>query len=982
MLFLLPLLAMEQILAELQEKDERYLELLTRERLIHEMQSFQDLLDPEKYLKHALEDMHREFGFVAMSNTVKPLLHNTENDPGLITADFNRRACEFLKARYGINPFFIVSADCDLQNIYPYFLEPFFYNDEEQKEFEAGAIYNTFFSECEPVNELSYTESLVDKLAAHRLKYGNTKNVQAIFAELFRQHISVFTNPPQYKDISQKFFSNRFGNQRSYQMFHRISRQRGDSGAESILGGYHICVNGSDISPRHMLEHAQNSISAGAGRFFSDKTVSTQTFTEDNHKLYYHAGFPSVFHNAVEDSGIKDQATCNALRRYIRNHSLATTAELGEMKSIFGSARFINAMLIKFALLFGFALAVRLFLGGSLWRASLGLKLRITVALIVLIPLAGFFIVSELIKSSSKKLEIIKYQQKMQKQIGLFEKIVTDNNARLQIMLSENKKLTTLSFFKFCREIIQKAATNSYLSYFSDTGVTNVTFSVDRNGLHVESPAYHHAPDQSKTRATLFRFLKELDVINHSSPESHKLLNQQLFLSSFTEAFSSQYMTGANLARESFISPNFLTFAPLKRACMHLLASESTPLMPEAILIQEVKDLDTLGKMFKQLKKDAFTLFSEYDGNCQIDYGLFLRSPTNLRSFQIPEVISGSNPLRELALQANDQRTSVSSVTRENDRFVLRTWVFSDASPAIIAARGVLKAEHPGELLFSILPLFLLLYAMSATILLSDLLAGIFLAPVRALLEFVSQIKANNLNVEARIYSRDEFGELAASFNAMGNGLVQKEKMRRFVSDKLFTTLEENRESNDSRKVTLSVLSSDIRGFTIISEENEPEVIVSLLNDYFSAMQSEIHRAGGSIEKIVGDAITAAFYEEPENSTHHSIRACMAAVAMKKRLAAFNQERQKKNLLTIETGIGISSGEAILGFAGTSVNRREFVLLGEVIHTAEQLESMTRYGRLSRIFIDQTTLNALKNSDFKSVEVNSNELKAWELENV
>jgi len=335
---------------------------------------------------------------------------------------------------------------------------------------------------------------------------------------------------------------------------------------------------------------------------------------------------------------------------------------------------------------------------------------------------------------------------------------------------------------------------------------------------------------------------------------------------------------------------------------------------------------------------------------------MFLRGPTELREMQIPRSGPGRFSLKELAARAMEKRTSGSAVTRENDKISISNWLYFDDIPVVIVAQAQIAESSQHGSIYLLLPLGMLAYALLAMGLLSSTLADVLLGPVHTLTGFVRNIQAGRLNVRAEIASHDELGELAESFNQMSTGLCQREKMRRFVSDKLFSSLETADAERNRGNTNLTILSSDIRGFTTISEQNAPEEIVSLLNDYFTSMESVITAYGGSIEKIVGDAIIAAFYESNAGD-NHAIRACHAAAEMRRRLAEFNTIRNRHGKFIIDTGIGLATGEAVLGFAGRSGRRREFFLIGDVIQRAEMLESMTKSGTSSRIFVDRPTFD-------------------------
>ena len=127
-----------------------------------------------------------------------------------------------------------------------------------------------------------------------------------------------------------------------------------------------------------------------------------------------------------------------------------------------------------------------------------------------------------------------------------------------------------------------------------------------------------------------------------------------------------------------------------------------------------------------------------------------------------------------------------------------------------------------------------------------------------------------------------------------------------------------------------------------------------MLNSYFTRMQQAITENGGIIDKYIGDAIQAVFYDEP-NKDNQVIRASKAALSMKKALIEFNKEREAKGLFTIENGIGIATDIAIIGTIGTSKGRKDFSVNGDVINRASELEAKTK-GTTSKILISKKSL--------------------------
>ncbi len=141
----------------------------------------------------------------------------------------------------------------------------------------------------------------------------------------------------------------------------------------------------------------------------------------------------------------------------------------------------------------------------------------------------------------------------------------------------------------------------------------------------------------------------------------------------------------------------------------------------------------------------------------------------------------------------------------------------------------------------------------------------------------------------------------------------------------------------------VSVLFSDIRGYTNLVETMEPEEVVSMLNEYFGQMAEPIFTHKGTLDKYIGDSIMAVF-RSPVQLEDHASRAVQTALEMRSNLAEFNVRRLAEGKKPIRTGIGIHSGTAISGNIGHS-RRMEFTVIGDVVNLASRLEGTTKlYG--------------------------------------
>ncbi len=171
-----------------------------------------------------------------------------------------------------------------------------------------------------------------------------------------------------------------------------------------------------------------------------------------------------------------------------------------------------------------------------------------------------------------------------------------------------------------------------------------------------------------------------------------------------------------------------------------------------------------------------------------------------------------------------------------------------------------------------------------------------------------------------------------------------KNTMYRYMTQELAEKLLQsgNAKLGGDRK-EVSILFSDIRGYTNLVEKMEPEDVVSMLNEYFAPMGDAIFRHQGMVDKYMGDAIMAVF-GSPIPLEDHGWKSVQTALEMRFALIEFNAHRLAVNARPIRIGMGIHSGEAISGNVGHS-RRMEFTVIGDDVNLASRLEGTTKmYG--------------------------------------
>lgn len=161
-------------------------------------------------------------------------------------------------------------------------------------------------------------------------------------------------------------------------------------------------------------------------------------------------------------------------------------------------------------------------------------------------------------------------------------------------------------------------------------------------------------------------------------------------------------------------------------------------------------------------------------------------------------------------------------------------------------------------------------------------------------------------------------------------------------------------------RMDLTVLFSDIRGFTSFSENRQPEYIVQRLNEYFTEMTAVIFKHGGTLDKYLGDGMMA-FFGAPVRYEDHADRALAAAVEMVRRLEELNKGWREKGEPTMDIGIGINSGPVVVGNVG-SPDRMDYTIIGEDVNLASRLESMNKEYN-TRIIISDRSFRHIVNKE-------------------
>jgi len=199
---------------------------------------------------------------------------------------------------------------------------------------------------------------------------------------------------------------------------------------------------------------------------------------------------------------------------------------------------------------------------------------------------------------------------------------------------------------------------------------------------------------------------------------------------------------------------------------------------------------------------------------------------------------------------------------------------------------------------------------------------------------------------------------ITSSSISMMEEASSKQMMERYLPPQLVTELikGEAQWNTRGRKQNVSIVFSDIRSFTEISEKIAPERVVQLLNDYLSLMTEIIFKQEGTIDKFIGDAIMTLF-GAPVETEDDALKSVLAALEMQQSLKEFNRVNTDLRR-PVEIGIGIHSGEAIAGNIG-SEKRLDYTVIGDTVNIASRVEGLTKIYNCP-ILITQTTYEILQ----------------------
>jgi adenylate cyclase len=275
-------------------------------------------------------------------------------------------------------------------------------------------------------------------------------------------------------------------------------------------------------------------------------------------------------------------------------------------------------------------------------------------------------------------------------------------------------------------------------------------------------------------------------------------------------------------------------------------------------------------------------------------------------------------------------------------------------------ALDMIRAEQPDLVLLDIMMPIMDGFAVLERVKADPLLRDVPIIIISAMSDLDSVVKGIQRGAEDYLPKPFEptllQARIAASLEKKSLRDQQRKLLHTFASEAVAEQLMAGGFSLGGKRIDASIMFTDIRSFTTLSEKRNPAETIEFLNDYFASIFEPIARHGGIVNQIIGDGLMALF-GIARNTEDHRTQAVRAGLSMLEALKSFNEGQVAAGKIEVKIGIGIASGSVIAGYAGTQ-HRATYTCVGDTVNLAARIEAYTKEaGR--PLLIDLFTREAL-----------------------
>src|SRR5215813_6268158 len=399
------------------------------------------------------------------------------------------------------------------------------------------------------------------------------------------------------------------------------------------------------------------------------------------------------------------------------------------------------------------------------------------------------------------------------------------------------------------------------------------------------------------------------------------------------------------------------------------VATDQYELIVERLLRQEDRGSGAADEQRRQLEKSRQRIAADFDGaaallgraltdprtdgNDRVVFGKVQRSLEYLKRYEEPFLALGGQV--ETTYDAG-KLVEATTLSRQFERYEQAFGPDMAALRAELVALGRVSTEHTYEQQTRILRLNVVLFAVAVVIGLglSAMGARRLVEALWRVVDGAKAIEAGDLAVKVPVTSSDEIGQLAEAFNRMAEELRTKERIKdtfgKYVDPRVVAQLiDTSKDMEQAERRIATILFSDLKGFTGISEQLTASAMVRLLNRYFTVVAEQIRAHNGVLEKYIGDAVMAFWAPPFSTGDDHAASACLAALAHRDAVAALRPELPqllglRRNVPELAVRMGLATGEVVVGTVGAPT-AKTFAAIGDTTNLASRLEGVNKvYG--------------------------------------
>ncbi len=932
----IPVMIGRNIYLDTFKQDQGKLAAMSRNHLMNRARELEARLTPDQILKQQLRltDYANLYRQIDHKNSLKPLA-DSPIGRALMTLNGNTEQelasfSSFLSRHTGINPLFVAGLNSDPLRCGLHM--------KETAGFTAAcsADYREEFSNmCQLLNKRSYFFENEPYELRHLAPFSFFSKFLGIF-EPFNTHFWHLNGS----------FSVRYHER----LFNVIMRPPYPDGQGSnILVG----ILPSRLSPRLLLKHtcaamSDNDIKITFGR---SEATNLPVFLEESKEMSMIMRLPELFRE-----GFKLQADQNHLGKLVLKLSIPT----GARKNIYRE----HTSRLNLATMFFLSLTLLLGAGISLGQLNLRTNLvrLITAAFFVsmFLPLSGLAWLGAANSRTSRATEAQQIVQMVRQKLRQCETAFFLQRYRQQLlMFYVSRVIANLSPDRW-EEYVNRFFFNDPFSPFKAHFNNFYLYSAakDRDYFRGQNPKDRFRPNELPNilSGAFRRAIMHAGAFDHLSEAARNKVAQVADFSSgvmeelvddnfFSKVLSTpgELNNTTLIARQDLIGIFFLRGVRKMVGMLCLVTNNFLPTM----IIDEINGRGSFKRHFTLLNQRVeldFFVINEFQ-----ERRLYARS-NDYYKLNIP----ATSFVTADALYSNSDVSNIDNLHLDPPHLLVTDTILDRSIFAVAKIHMPAQqfSENAGQALLAII-------AIASCLALAAGISKLILMPVPPFLEALRELEKNRYDWVLNLQTGDEFDQLATSINNMKVSLLERRKMLQLVSQTAAEAVKsgENTENSPQRR-SATILFSDIRGFTSISENNTAEEVVEMLNSYFTLMCPAVEENGGYIDKLIGDAIQAVFVSDIDQE--RVLGAARAALEIRRRLAVFNADRKARGLFTINNGIGIASGLVTTGLTGSRTGKLEAAVMGEPLQNAAVLESQSKFASNTCIIIDKESCNAIK----------------------